>query len=364
MEKIPQSIEEALDQIQTEARARGLLRLTSIYGGLFSKEKLLEALELYSLNVEKASEYLQDNLPDISEPKAQEPSEETVDLVLDTKKVDLAEHNQIQGPNTGKIALEFSLSSQYINSEVPVYYIVDEILKEIFSFLNPWERGRLASVCKTWKMIDETTGYLYKKDCLVLWTKTKRPDVNIFHFPFTRTEDLWGEEYPKAYSDSPEYIKSFKSWKNMWLKRPRIRFNGIYISRVVYFKQGQVNIDNLPSYHKIVFYRYLKFYSDFSVCCLNTTKKPREYLRLVDKNNPDARLGEWARVADKLKIHLLAKNEIFTYSFNMKSSSPHMHDVLKLLKVETRNASNPEYSHLNIDNDAWPKYFKFINIQY
>ena len=123
-----------------------------------------------------------------------------------------------------------------------------------------------------------------------------------------------------------------------------------------------MNFDNLPSYHKIVIYRYLRFYPDYSVCCFNTPKKPREFMRLADINNSEARLGEWARSVNKLKIHLLAKDEIFSYSFDLKSSVPDFHDVLKLTKVETRNASNNRYSALNINNDAWPKYFKFIKV--
>ena len=150
----------------------------------------------------------------------------------------------------------------------------------------------------------------------------------------------------------------------MYVKRPKIRTNGIYISRVVYFKQGQVNMDNLATYHKIVFFRYIRFYPDFSVCSINTTKKPREFIRLVDKNNKEARLGEWARTLDSLIVHLIAKDEVFTYKFKMQSSSPFLQDMLKLLSIETRSRSNTEFCKLSINNDAWPKYFKFISISY
>ena len=169
MDRIPSLIDEALERMQEETRARGLLHLQSIFGSLFSKENLIKALEMFSLNIEQAALYLQDNLPEIQkfvEIKNPEIQDEVIELNSKEKKEIVAcEFKIIPGPTSGKIALEFSLSSQYIDSTVPVFYIVDEILKEIFSFLQPWERGRLASICKTWQKIDSTTGYLYQIDC-------------------------------------------------------------------------------------------------------------------------------------------------------------------------------------------------------
>lgn len=364
MAKVPTSIDEALLQMQTETRARGLLHLQSIFGSLFSKEALISALEMHSLNTEQASLYLQDHLHLQSEPKVLlEIQEENIELAMDQQVKSEFVPNFIPGPTTGKIALEFSLSPQYIDASVPVVYVLDEILKEIFSFLNAWERAKIGIVCKTWKMIDENTGYLYRRDCLKYWKKTARPEENVFFYPFKDTLELWGEEYPNGYNDTREYLKGLKTWRNMWLTRPKVRFNGVYIARIAFIKQGQLNIDNLPSFQRIVFFRYIRFYDDFSVCSINTPIKPREFLKSVDKQHPEARIGEWARSSKHLTMHLLAKNEIFTYHFDLKSSAPSHHDILKLIKVETRSSSNLTYSALNINNSACPKYFKFLPIK-
>ncbi|OMJ87268.1 hypothetical protein SteCoe_11036 [Stentor coeruleus] len=366
MERSHADIEQAIQRTLKENTARAILKLTEIFGSIFSRDQFLEALEISGFNVDDTAAYLQDRLP--SEKKEANESktkpEDQIDLILQESSLNIVNtENTVEGPKTGNLALEFSLSPIYINSEVPVFYIVDEILKEIFSFFSAGERARLSSVCKTWKMIDQTTGYLYKRDCHDLWVKTSRPQGNIFFYPFNNDIELWGEEYPKNYTDSPEFCKSFKNWRNMWVKRPKIRFHGVYISRIAYFRQGQVNLDNLPSYHKVVFYRYLRFYSDFSVCCINTVKKPREYVRLVDKSNAECRLGEWGRSGNRVVMHLLAKNEIFTYQLDLKSSPGYYFDLLKLVKVQSRSAHNQEYSDLNINNDAWPKWFKFLPIR-
>lgn len=376
MENSKENLDQAIERVQKEAKARGLLRLTEIYGRMFSREELISALEHSFLNVENAAIYLQDRLPSqisLVSPSMHFPSLESssIENLFESKiykePSELSEHHeavQIPCPNTGKIALEFSLSPQYIDCTIPVRYVSDEILKEIFTFLSVSERGKLATVCKSMKMIDSNTDYLYKRDCLSHWVETTRPENCVFRHPFDSTEILWGDSYETKYKESKEYLKNFGSWRNMWIKRPKIRFNGVYISRVSYFKQGQANMDNLPSFHKVVFYRYLRFYSDFSVCCLNTTKKPREVVKMIDKAYSECRVGEWAKKDTSLRIHLQAKNEVFSYDLELRSSQYTLFDLLKLLKVQSRSVSELQYYDLNINNEAWPRYFRFYNLHY
>ena len=193
MDRVPSSIDEGLQQMQTEARARGLLHLTRIFGSLYTREQLLSALEAYSLNAEEASIFLQDNLTFKEKTKKPECVQNEELVEFDKETIDNSQNTTaietVEGPKEGKIALEFSLSHAYINSEVPVFYIIDEILKEIFSFLSAGERAKLASVCRTFKMIDEKTGYLYKQDCIICWPRPARP-TNIFFSPYDDTAEL------------------------------------------------------------------------------------------------------------------------------------------------------------------------------
>ena len=385
METQYSNLDEAISRMQLESKARGMFRLSEIYGSLYSREELSSALELNSLNVEKAAIYLQDHLP-IAEPPNQNIDPESSsnpefqsippipnvaeEIFAQTSHKMISENmaepglDQVQCPDTGTLALEFSLSPQYINCTIPVVYVTDEILKEIFSFFTAAERGRLASVCKTFRMIEKTAVYLYKRDSLSLWIKQSHPGTSSFPPPFNNPRILWGLGFPENFSDSRDYIQTFKGWRHMMIQRPKIRFNGVYISRVTFFKQGQINIDNLPSFHKVVFYRYLRFYNDFSVACLNSTKKPREVFKQFEKSYPDCRLGEWARKENNLKVHLWGKTEVFTYEIDVKSSSDYLFDLLKLKKVMSRKPADLDYYELNINNEAWPKYFKYYPYTY
>jgi F-box protein 9 len=69
------------------------------------------------------------------------------------------------------------------------------------------------------------------------------------------------------------------SWQRMFRLRPRIRFNGCYISTVNYIRAGQASVNsatwNSPV-HIVTYYRYLRFFRDGTVISLLTTAEPAD----------------------------------------------------------------------------------------
>lgn len=70
------------------------------------------------------------------------------------------------------------------------------------------------------------------------------------------------------------------SWKHMFRHRPRIRFNGCYISTVNYVRSGQMSTNQATwggaPIHIVTYYRYLRFFRDGSVISLLTSNEPSE----------------------------------------------------------------------------------------
>ncbi|KAH6845317.1 hypothetical protein B0I37DRAFT_379784 [Chaetomium sp. MPI-CAGE-AT-0009] len=69
------------------------------------------------------------------------------------------------------------------------------------------------------------------------------------------------------------------SWQRMFRLRPRIRFNGCYISTVNYVRSGQASHNQVTwgtPVHIVTYYRYLRFYRDGSVISLLTTTEPAD----------------------------------------------------------------------------------------
>ncbi|KAI1500285.1 hypothetical protein F5X99DRAFT_387068 [Biscogniauxia marginata] len=78
------------------------------------------------------------------------------------------------------------------------------------------------------------------------------------------------------------------SWQRMFRRRPRVRFNGCYISTVNYIRAGQHG-GNQSTWgnpiHIVTYYRYLRFFRDGSAVSLLTTEEPAHVVHHMTKEN-------------------------------------------------------------------------------
>ncbi|KAI9685316.1 MAG: hypothetical protein M1822_004689 [Bathelium mastoideum] len=78
------------------------------------------------------------------------------------------------------------------------------------------------------------------------------------------------------------------SWRQMFRSRPRIRFNGCYISTVNYTRPGAASTTQLTWNSPVLivtYYRYLRFYRDGTVISLLTTTEPSDVVHYLAKEN-------------------------------------------------------------------------------
>uniref|UniRef100_A0A8R7TJ84 F-box protein n=1 Tax=Triticum urartu TaxID=4572 RepID=A0A8R7TJ84_TRIUA len=90
----------------------------------------------------------------------------------------------------------------------------DELLIEIFGRMSPYTLGRAACVCRKWKYTTRNPT-LWRNACLKTWQR------NGIEANFRMVQSLY---------DS--------SWRKMWVQRPRIRIDGLYVSRNTYIHTG------------------------------------------------------------------------------------------------------------------------------
>ncbi|KAI9737691.1 MAG: hypothetical protein M1818_005695 [Claussenomyces sp. TS43310] len=90
------------------------------------------------------------------------------------------------------------------------------------------------------------------------------------------------------------------SWHHMFRQRPRIRYNGCYISTVNYIRPGQASVNQLTwnsPVHIVTYYRYLRFFRDGTVISLLTTTEPAEIVHYLTKDHHKThRNGEGAHL--------------------------------------------------------------------
>ncbi|CCU81412.1 F-box protein pof7 [Blumeria hordei DH14] len=189
----------------------------------------------------------------------------------------------------------------------PIIELPDEIIVHIFknlAVLDVASFARVAQVCKKFAFFVATEEQIWKKVCLSF-------EVGFGAMHYEWQLDVLGGQLLQTNCRSPssnshdELIQFEKntisevllhkvyrsSWCQMFRLRPRIRFNGCYISTVNYMRPGQSEPSqsswNTPILI-VTYYRYLRFFRDGSVVSLLTTNEPVSVIHHLTKDLTEA----------------------------------------------------------------------------
>ncbi|KAH7279362.1 hypothetical protein KP509_37G016100 [Ceratopteris richardii] len=112
----------------------------------------------------------------------------------------------------------------------------DDLLFEIFVRMTPYGLGVAACVCRKWRYATRNP-VLWQKACLTTW-------------------QIFGVE------ENLQMVRSSYggSWRRMWIMRPRLRFDGIFVSRNTHLRTGVAEWKVLNPVHLVCYYRYIRFY--------------------------------------------------------------------------------------------------------
>ncbi|KAM4729911.1 F-box only protein 9 isoform 1-T1 [Anableps anableps] len=101
-----------------------------------------------------------------------------------------------------------------------------------------------------------------------------------------RDPEIWRSACLRVWGRNCTKLVPFKSWREMFLQRPRVRFDGVYISKTSYIRQGEESLDGFyRAWHHVEYYRYLRFFPDGFVLMLTTPEDPLSVVpRLRTKN--------------------------------------------------------------------------------
>lgn len=199
----------------------------------------------------------------------------------------------------------------------PLAELPEEILTHILSDLaiaDVASFARVAQVCKRLAYIVLTEDAIWRRIALgdEYGFKAMHYDfvTEIEGFPLTAIDEI--ARYLGSYDDmddttdtvlpTPEergtaflaineqllHAKYASSWREMLRSRPRIRFNGCYISTVNYTRPGASSTNTLTwgaPVHIVTYFRYLRFFRDGTVISLLTTTEPADVVHHLTKNN-------------------------------------------------------------------------------
>lgn len=184
--------------------------------------------------------------------------------------------------------------------EILVHILKDVAILDVASFV------RLAQVCKRLAYLVSTEEQIWKRVCL-----GSEVGFGAMHYQWQR-EVLGGplkEEVPDIEQQDDAIPKPLpneaiteallvsgysSSWQAMFRLRPRIRFNGCYISTVNYIRPGQASASQVNWHspvHVVTYFRYLRFFRDGTVISLLTTDEPADVVHHLTKELQDLHRG-------------------------------------------------------------------------
>ncbi|KAG8444928.1 hypothetical protein GDO86_009909 [Hymenochirus boettgeri] len=101
-----------------------------------------------------------------------------------------------------------------------------------------------------------------------------------------RDPEIWRLACLKVWGRNCVKILPYTTWRQMFLERPRVRFDGVYISKTTYIRQGEQSLDGFyRAWHQVEYYRYMRFFPDGHVIMLTTPEEPQTIVpRLKTKN--------------------------------------------------------------------------------
>ncbi|KAG5954237.1 hypothetical protein E4U58_000125 [Claviceps cyperi] len=171
------------------------------------------------------------------------------------------------------------------------------ILREV-ALHDVGDFARLSLVCKSLAYLVTTSQHIWRDVCLgpkfgffgmhYHWNKATdwsdlSPPSSSLSSPFetsTTSRDVLAQRRNRSTALSKALVGTpeFPSWKQMFRSRPRIRFNGCYISTVNYIRMGQASTNQATwggsPVHIVTYYRYLRFFRDGTAISLLTTWEP------------------------------------------------------------------------------------------
>jgi F-box protein 9 len=186
--------------------------------------------------------------------------------------------------------------------EILVHILMDTAILDVAPF------ARLAQVCKRLAYMVNTEEQIWKRICL-----GSEVGFGAMHYKWQRgisgsplEEELEDRILDASAAEGDTSILGLdteisslvllhnvysSSWQKMFRLRPRLRFNGCYISTVNYIRPGQASPSQITwnsPVHIVTYYRYLRFYRDGTVISLLTTSEPADVVHFLAKSLQEA----------------------------------------------------------------------------
>jgi len=197
-----------------------------------------------------------------------------------------------------------------------------EIMQAVLSRLGPDDLARCARVCWAWRLAVLDPSH-WRRVCLRTWPRQTQSSM------LTLLADR----------GSP-----YRSWRAMFLLRPRLRFDGVYCLRHQYVRVAGEN------HHRAValvyYYRMLRFYEDGAAVSFTTAGKPEHALLALRR--------KWD--GDKSRMPAIGSATLHESELSVSTQVPLYHPEYPLMRRGTTCMDlGLDETHAGARNRLWPR---------
>lgn len=236
----------------------------------------------------------------------------------------------------------------------PLNTLPDDIIQVIIELLIHQDTPSFVSFamcCKRIAYLGFSTSHSWKILCNLVYPKQQyNPEV-------ARLNGISTDQ-------SKMVISYDHDWHRMYMERPFIKFNGIYISVVNYYREGG-RADGSSSWtnpiRMITYYRYIRFYPDGSCLKLLTVEEPQHIVSKFSKNWRENGLQQkichgWWNLTPDGQVSIDSEGSVDRYRFieNLQinnSGHRHKHNRLLWINYEFMDIETTERNEFDIKKE-------------
>ncbi|KAI4375135.1 hypothetical protein MLD38_013041 [Melastoma candidum] len=238
----------------------------------------------------------------------------------------------LYGVNVRPVAPFGSVSRRpYVDPALIHRSLPDELLHEVFARLHPYDLGRASCVCRKWRYTIRNPVF-WRTACLKAW-------------------QLSGvvENYRTLQS------KYEGSWRKMWILRPRVRTDGLYVSRNTYIRTGVAEWTVSNPVHLVCYYRYIRFYHSGRFLYKNSSQRVKDVVKFMNLRASKADSvfsGHYTLTDDKLEAAILypgMRPTVLRIRLRLRGTVAGANNRMDLLSLVTSGVNDSEASGFEED---------------
>lgn len=222
-------------------------------------------------------------------------------------------------------------SKTFVDSALLHRSLPDELLFEVFTRMTPYNLGRAACVCRKWRYTVRNPVF-WRNACLKAW-------------------QLSGvvENYMILQS------RYDSSWRKMWLLRPRIRTDGLYVSRNTHLRAGVAEWMITNPVHLVCYFRYLRFYPSGRFVYTNSPTKVKDavkHLNFHSSKTGSVYSGHYTLSDDKVEAAFLYPGlppTVWRIHLRLRGTTSGANNRMDLLSLVTSRVNANEVNSPNED---------------